>query len=146
MQGFKIDSRIIEEIYKNSDQVFKYIGAKILLLEHGRAVIEIPYKPELTRRGGVLHGGIIMTAIDFTGGLAALTVNDGIDQVTQELKVNFLEPMYKGPFKVEGKVIRKGRTIIVVDVEFRDAEGVLGAKALGSWYILRDRKVESNNK
>lgn len=124
--------------------MFRYIGAKIILLERGRAVVEIPYKPELTRRGGVLHGGIIMTAIDFTGGLAALTVNDGIDQVTQELKVNFLEPMYKGPFKVEGKVIRKGRSIIVAEVEFRDAEGVLGAKGLGSWYILRDKKVQTD--
>ncbi|ACP37208.1 thioesterase superfamily protein [Sulfolobus islandicus M.14.25] len=135
------DPKIIEEIFKNADHVFRYVGAKVLLLEQGRAVVEIPFKEELTRRGNVLHGGIIMTAIDFTGGLAAFTVNDGVDQVTQELKVNFLQPMYKGPFRVEGKVLRKGSTVIVVEIEFRDAEGNLGAKALGSWYILR-KKVQ----
>jgi hypothetical protein len=36
---------------------------------------------------------MICAAIDFTGGLAVLTVNDKDDQVTAELKVNFLEPL-----------------------------------------------------
>lgn len=80
-----------------------------------------------------------MSAIDITGGLAALTVNDAMDQVTQELKINFLEPMYKGPFTIEGKVLRKGSTVIVVEIEFKDADGKLGAKAIGSWYILRTK-------
>ena len=129
-------------IYQNADPVFKFLEVKIINLEPGRAVIEIPYKQELTRRGNVLHGGMIMTAIDIAGGLAVLTVNDGVDQVTQELKINFLEPMYKGPFRVEGKVIRKGNTTVVVQVEFRDSEGKLGAIALGTWFILR-KKVQN---
>ena len=134
----------LDTAYQNADPVFKSLGAKIILLELGRAIIEIPYKQEITRRGNVLHGGIIMTAIDIAGGLATLTVNDGIDQVTQELKINFLEPMYKGPFRVEGKVIRKGSTIVVAQIEFRDADGKLGAIALGSWFILR-KKVQNND-
>jgi uncharacterized protein (TIGR00369 family) len=138
-------NELVEIIYKNADPVFKYVGAKIILLETGHSIVEIPYKEELTRRGKVLHGGIIMTAIDFTGGLAALTLNDGVDQVTQELKVNFLEPMYKGPFRVEGKVVSKVRNSVVVDVEFRDSEDKLGAKALGSWFILKDKKVKVND-
>jgi len=74
-------------------QFLNSLEVKIISLEPGRAVIEIPYKQELTRRGKVLHGGMIMTAIDIAGGLAVLTVNDGVDQVTQELKINFLEPI-----------------------------------------------------
>jgi hypothetical protein len=45
------DPKIIEEIFKNADHVFRYVGAKVLLLEQGRAVVEIPFKEELTRRG-----------------------------------------------------------------------------------------------
>ncbi|AAK42318.1 PaaI family thioesterase [Saccharolobus solfataricus] len=131
--------KAIEEIFKKADQIFKFLDVKVINLEKGRAVVEIPYKEEFTRRGGVLHGGIIMSAIDITGGLAALTVNDAMDQVTQELKINFLEPMYKGPFTIEGKVLRKGSTVIVVEIEFKDADGKLGAKAIGSWYILRTK-------
>lgn len=130
-----------QKIFEENDQVFKYIGAKILELKEGYSKIEIPYKKELCRRGNVLNGGIIMTAMDFAGGLATMTINDGMDQVTQELKVNFLEPMYNGPFTVEGKVIRKGKTTVVVEITFKDAEGKIGAIGLGTWYIIRDRKV-----
>ncbi len=119
------------------DPVFNYLGAEIVDIKEGEAVLSFPYKKELLRRGGILNGGIIMTAMDFTGGLAALTVNDGNDQVTQELKINFLEPMQKGPFKVIGKVIRKGKHTIVVEIDLYDAEGKLGAKAIGTWFILR---------
>ncbi|NON61290.1 PaaI family thioesterase [Acidianus sp. RZ1] len=131
------------ELQKNleNDPVFSYLGGELLLLEKGLSKIRIPYKPELCRRGNVLNGGMIMTAMDFAGGLATLSVNDGIDQVTQELKVNFLEPMYKGPFEVTAKVIRKGRTAVVVEIDFVDSEGKLGAKGIGTWYIIRDKKV-----
>ncbi|MBB5253717.1 PaaI family thioesterase [Sulfurisphaera ohwakuensis] len=132
----------LQNILENNDRVFKFLEVKILDVKPGYSKIQIPYKEEFCRRGNVLNGGIIMTAIDFAGGLATLSVNDGIDQVTQELKVNFLEPMYRGPFTVEGKVVRKGRTAVVVQIEFRDSEGKLGAIALGTWYIIRDRTVK----
>ncbi|MEM3912183.1 MAG: PaaI family thioesterase [Saccharolobus sp.] len=130
-----------QKIFEENDQVLKYIGAKILELKEGYSKIEIPYKKELCRRGNVLNGGIIMTSMDFAGGLATMTINDGMDQVTQELKVNFLEPMHNGPFTVEGKVIRKGKTTVVVEITFKDAEGKIGAIGLGTWYIIRDRRV-----
>jgi len=131
----------IQRLLEDNDKVYKYIGIKLLEQKEGYVKLQIPYKDELCRRGGVLNGGIIMTAMDFAGGLATLTVNDGIDQVTQELKTNFLEPMYKGPFTVEANIIRKGRTAVVVEIKFKDSEGKIGAIGLGTWYIIRDRLV-----
>ncbi|HLI45941.1 MAG TPA: PaaI family thioesterase [Geobacterales bacterium] len=128
----------INDYLVQNDPVFSYLGAKIVKITKGEVQLEIPFKKELLRRGGFLNGGMIMTAIDFAGGFAALTVNDGDEQVTQELKVNFLEPMFKGPFKVIGKVIRKGKHTIVVEIDFIDSEGKIGAKALGTWFILRN--------
>ncbi len=135
----------IQKLLEEGDPVFKYIGVKVLELKEGYSKIEIPYRKELCRRGNVMNGGVIMTSMDFAGGLATMTVNDGVDQVTQELKVNFLEPMYKGPFVVEGKVVRKGKTTVVVEITFKDNEGRVGAIGLGTWYIIRDRKVEAND-
>ncbi|AWR95658.1 PaaI family thioesterase [Acidianus brierleyi] len=131
----------IQRLLEDNDKVYKYIGIKLLEQKEGYVKLQIPYKEELCRRGGVLNGGIIMTAMDFAGGLATLTVNDGIDQVTQELKTNFLEPMYKGPFTVEANIIRKGRTAVVVEIKFKDNEGKIGAIGLGTWYIIRDRLI-----
>lgn len=128
----------------SKEPVFSYIRARVVELKEGYSKVTIPYKLEFTRRGGVLNGGIIMTVMDFTGGLATFTVNDGKDQVTQELKVNFLEPMSKGPFICEGKVIRKGRNTVVVEIKFFDSEGKLGAIGLGTWFIIRDREISRN--
>jgi uncharacterized protein (TIGR00369 family) len=128
----------INERIRSFDPVFTYLGAKIINIKQGEAEIEFPFKETLQRRGGFLNGGIIMTAIDFAGGYAAMTVNDGIDQVTQELKINFLEPLYKGPFRAIGRVLRKGKHTIVAEIKVYDAENKLGAVAIGTWFILRN--------
>ncbi|QKR00065.1 PaaI family thioesterase [Metallosphaera tengchongensis] len=132
----------LQSYLEEGDPVFRMLEGKIRELRTGEALLEIPYKTEITRRGGVLNGGMIMTIMDFAGGIAVASVNDGDDQVTQELKVNFLEPMYKGPFLCRAKVLRKGYTAIVVDIELRDQDGRIGAKGLGTWYIIRGRKVK----
>jgi len=130
----------LQKLLEENDQVFKYIGAEVLEVKEGYAKIQIPYKSELCRRGNVLNGGIIMTSMDLAGGLAVGSMNEGNEQFTQELKVNFLEPMQKGPFKVEAKVVRKGRNSVVVLIEFKDAEERIGAIGIGTWYIFKERK------
>jgi len=127
----------VNEIFGELEPIFKFLRLKVVNLEEGHAVMEMPYHRDATRTGDILHGGAIMTVMDYTGGLTVMTVNDGNDQVTQELKINFLEPMREGPFRSEGRIVRKGRTAVIVDLEFRDATGKLGAKGLGTWYILR---------
>jgi len=118
----------IEKILQRyaSDYVFHYLGVKILEIKEGYAKTQIPFKKELTRRGNILNGGMIVASIDYTSGLAVLSINDGMDQVTQELKVNFLEPMYRGPFTVEANVIRKGRTAVAVRLLLKTLREVLG--------------------
>ncbi|MCI2414103.1 MAG: PaaI family thioesterase [Candidatus Aramenus sp.] len=134
----------VHKILQHEEPFFKFLGLKVLEVREGFAKLELEYKDELTRRGRVLHGGVIMSSIDYAGGIATMTVNNGVDQVTQELKVNFLEPMYKGPFTVEANVVRRGRTAVVVEIRFMDSEGRLGAIALGTWYILREKRVTGN--
>jgi hypothetical protein len=58
--------------------------------------------PNAQRVGGVLHGGVIMAVLDETMGFAALTLNDGVGQVTVELKVNFLESGVEGALRSGG--------------------------------------------
>lgn len=127
----------INEFLRKTDPMFSYISAEIVEIKEGYGCISFPFKKELLRRGGIINGGIIMTAIDYAGGLAAMTVNDGDDQVTQELKINFLEPLQRGPFRAEGKVLRKGKNTITVEIKVYDAENKLCTVALGTWFILR---------
>ncbi|WP_252900658.1 PaaI family thioesterase [Vulcanisaeta sp. JCM 14467] len=92
--------------YLRSEPLFNFIGLEFVEVGDGFVRAVFPYKREILRKGGMVHGGVIMTVIDTVLGTAVMTVNDGVDQYTAELKVHFLEPLINGPFTVEGRVIR----------------------------------------
>lgn len=116
------------------EPILQYIGYRLVKLEPGYAEAQLEHRA--LRMGGILHGGAIVTALDQTMMLAVLTVNDGYDQATVELKVNFLEPGRAGPYTVAGRVVRRGRTLAVAEGEMREGDRVL-AKALGTWYLIQ---------
>jgi uncharacterized protein (TIGR00369 family) len=119
--------------------LFRTVGYKVVKMEEGRAMLSFPFSDAIARRGGMVHGGIEMYTLDNACGMAVMTVNPGVDQVTLELKVNFLEPLKKGPFSAVGKVVRVGGSTAVAEGELRDADDVLCAKSLGTWYMIRRR-------
>jgi len=125
----------VENILKDNEYLFSFLDIKILKIENGYCEIMIPFKKEFTRLGNILHGGIIMTLLDYAGTMAVLSINKRRNQVTQELKINFLEPMKDGPFYSKGEVIKSNDDVAIVSIEFYDSKGKLGAKALGTWYM-----------
>jgi uncharacterized protein (TIGR00369 family) len=133
----------VESFLKEEGGLFAEVGFTIKKIsDDGYAELSFPFSQLVSRRGGIVHGGIISYALDTVGGLAAMTGNTGVNQVTLELKVNFLEPLRKDPFKVSGKVLRAGRTIAACEVEVRDAEETLCAKGLATYYYISDRIME----
>ncbi len=132
----------VNEFFRNNDSVVAYLNIKITKMEKGHCEFSLPFSDGITRAGKVLHGGMIMAALDYAGGLTTMTVNEGIDQVTQELKINFLSPMYKGPFKIVSNVIKPGRTAVIIETKLYDNDEKLGVIALGTWYIIKDRIIE----
>jgi acyl-CoA thioesterase len=121
------------------EPVYRFIGVRIRELGQGYAKVVFDMRDEIKRWGGIVNGGVIMTVIDMVIGVAIMTINDGIDQYTAELKVNFLEPMRIGPFTAIGRVIRRGRTLAVGEAEVFDGNNVLCAKGIGTWFLVRRR-------
>lgn len=122
---------------KEAEPIMAFIGYRLVEVSQGRACAEFDHGKNVQRAGGVLHGGVIAAVLDETMGMAVLTVNEEADQVTVELKVNFLEPGREGPYRVCGQVVRRGGRLVVAEGEVRDASGRLVAKALGTWYLLK---------
>jgi uncharacterized protein (TIGR00369 family) len=140
-EGVDVAKALEEYVYSNNP-FYRYIGFKIDEFRDGYFSGSFPYKKEICRVGGSIHGGVVMTAIDHAGGMAALSVNEGINQVTVELKVNFLRPLIKGPFKMVGEVIKKGRKVVVAEGKIYDADGNLCAIGIGTWYIIYEENKE----
>ena len=135
-QGVDIEAEL-ERAMAADSELFTIVGFKVVKVRAGRAELSFPYSNAVTRRGGMVHGGIVMYSLDNASGIAAMSVNPGTDQLTMELKVNFLRPLKKGPFRAIGRVIKAGSNLIVVEGEVKDADEELCAKSLGSWFIVK---------
>ena len=88
--------------------------------------------------GGILHGGALMGLADSAGGLCAfLNLPDGASgTATIESKTNFFRPVREGHVEASSRVLNRGRTMIVVETELRDADGRLAAKVTQTQAVL----------
>jgi len=137
-EGVSVEAEL-ESFFKSESGLFSLARFSIARIGNGYAELSFPFSPMIARHGGIVHGGIISFALDNVGGIAVMTNNVGIDQVTLELKINFLEPLKKEPYIAKGFVLRHGRTTSVAEAELRDGDGKLCAKALGTWYMIHGR-------
>jgi uncharacterized protein (TIGR00369 family) len=137
-QGLSVEAEL-ESFLKNESGLFSIAGFSVKKVGHRYAELTFPFSQQIARHGGIVHGGIISFALDNVGGMAVMTENTGIDQVTLELKINFLEPLRKEPYVAKGTVLRHGRITSVAEAEIRDGDDKLCAKALGTWYMIHSR-------
>lgn len=78
----------------------------------GRVVLDMPFNPDFTQHHGFMHAGAITTAMDSACGFAAFTLMDADAEVlTVEFKANFMAPARGTHFRIEGEVIKSGRTL-----------------------------------
>jgi len=92
------------------------IGATLAAIEPGRVVIALGWREDLTQQHGFLHAGIVATALDSACGYAASTLMPAEAGVlTIEYKINLLAPAQGDSFRMEGAVVKPGRTITVTE-------------------------------
>lgn len=92
------------------------IGAKLTLIEPGAVDISLDWAQGLTQQHGFLHAGMVSTALDSACGYAGLTLMPADAAVlTIEFKINLLAPAKGQHFRMEGRVIKPGRTITVTE-------------------------------
>lgn len=92
------------------------LGITLERAEPGLVELTLMHRPDLTQQHGFLHAGIVSTALDSACGYAAFTLMPADAAVlTIEFKVNLLAPARGPRLRIEGQVVKAGRTISVVD-------------------------------
>ena len=92
------------------------LGARLGHLAPGAVDIEIDWAQGLTQQHGFLHAGVVATALDSACGYAAFTLMAANAEVlTIEFKINLLAPARGAHFRMEGRVLKPGRTITVCE-------------------------------
>ena len=88
--------------------------------------------------GGLLHGGALMGLADAAGGWCAfLTLLPGAGgTATVSSATNFLRPVAGGHVEAVARPLHRGRTVLVVDTELRDADGRLVGRTTQTQAVL----------
>jgi uncharacterized protein (TIGR00369 family) len=93
----------------------------------GECVIEVPFKPELERPGGIVAGPAFMTAADVAFWLALVTRrgSEAEPAVTSHMTTAFLSPARQEPFLAHARILKEGRRQVYGEVECKDITGRL---------------------
>lgn len=95
-------------------------------------------RDELINRGGVAHGGLLMTFADIVGSRAVLAVLDG-PFVTLHMACDFIRPAPKGAW-LEGRAGVSSKTARLVHARiFMEVGGTAIFRATGTYQALRRR-------
>ena len=98
--------------------MMNHLGVRLVSATEGRVELALPYSDKVTQQQGGFHGGAIGALADIAGGYAALTVApEGMEVVTVEYKINFLNSLQGGDIRATGKVLKAGRRVIVTTAE-----------------------------
>jgi uncharacterized protein (TIGR00369 family) len=92
------------------------LGAELSVVEPGHVIIRMPFSAALSQQHGFAHAGSIASITDSACGYAALTLMHAEAAVlTAEFKINLLAPAEGTHFEAEGRVLRAGRRVHVVE-------------------------------
>ncbi len=140
---------IVKEVFSEKIPFNKFLGLHIESIAHDSVKVLFKMREDLmgnyTR--GMLHGGVISSVIDATGGLAAVI---GIQEKmrgkpleaklerswrvsTIDLRVDFLRPGVGKRFAVTAYTLRSGNKVVVLRIELHNDQNDLIAVGTGSW-------------
>lgn len=127
-------------------RVMQSLGVTITRLEPGEIELAMSFDPDWTQQDGLVHAGILATALDSACGFAAFSLMPADTNVlTVEFKTNLLAPAQGERFRFRARVIKPGRTITVCEAravaERSEGDERLVATMTGTLIALSTERV-----
>jgi len=121
------------EKINNRSEFNKYNGIKIVDCEYGKTgVVEVELTNNSMNPWESAHGGLVYSMADVASGVAA---SDGINiYVTQSSSMYYFKPAKGKKLTCYGKVVKRGKTITVVETELYNEENVYIAKGVFEYF------------
>jgi uncharacterized protein (TIGR00369 family) len=117
---------------KEKSHFVELLDVKLDSVSKGRAVMRMPYRPEISNGTGAVHGGAIVSLCDtsFYVALASLYGRQQ-DTTTVSLQCNFLAPaLPPHDLVAEATVLKAGRRIVYGEVLVRSGEKLVAHATL----------------
>jgi uncharacterized protein (TIGR00369 family) len=132
---------ISKEIGEVNSPAADTLGKQVIAIDPARGYVQASFYAgdNFLNRGGRIYGGFIAAMLDGLCGHALRLTHEvpNTPQVTLELKTSFLAEARPGRLVGEGYVRHRGKSIAFVEAELRGPDGVLVAKASGTFKVGR---------
>lgn len=142
---------LINEMFNLKVPFNRVIGLKVASIEYDQVRIKFDMNENLIGNymRGTLHGGVISTVIDVTGGLSAFigtqrkmigkSLEAKLEKFarlgTIDLRVDYLRPGLGSWFISTGYNLRTGNRVVVTRIELHNDSGDLIAVGTGSYVV-----------
>ena len=107
-----------------------------------RVGIRLPYREEITTMGDLIHGGSIGALVDAAATACAWSgadLNANPRGTTISYTVNFLEAARGQDIIATARTLRRGGSVVVIEVEVHGADDILVAQALVTYKLSAAR-------
>jgi uncharacterized protein (TIGR00369 family) len=116
----------------------RLLGVEVVSVEPDEVRMRLPFRPEITTIGDLVHGGAIAALIDTAATAAAWSGVDpasGVRGTTVGFSVNFLSGARGHDVTATARVIRRGRSITVCEVGVAAEDSDEVARALVTYKL-----------
>jgi uncharacterized protein (TIGR00369 family) len=115
---------------------YRLLNMKIEEVKDGYARLRMTVEEKHLQFLGTVHGGAIGSLADSAAAWATVgSAGQKAVPVTVEMKINFLAPVESGRLIAEARIVHKGKTTSLSDVEVKDSKGRLVAKSLVTYHL-----------
>lgn len=122
----------------------RLLGLMIVRSGEGIAVVACDFREDLSQADGLVHGGVLASIADAAVAAAILpTLRRGESMATIDLSIQFLRRVPPGSrIEAEARLLRRGGTVAVGEVDVRSEDGQICAKSLMSYRIFKGNDAE----
>jgi uncharacterized protein (TIGR00369 family) len=118
--------------------IMELLGMELTSVGDGEAVMEMDVSMRHSNPMGTLHGGVLCDIADAAMGIAYYSaLAPGESFTTLELKINYLKPVWDAHLRASARMVKRGRTVGLVECDVVDETGSLVAHATSTCMTLR---------
>lgn len=129
----------VREVFTRGNPFLEFLEVEVERFADGEAVMAMVLRPEFMNSWRVLQGGVSMTLLDVSMGLAARSLNpDATSSVTVDMQTTFLRPGGKPGERVEAraKVYHSSTTLYFCEAQLFNNDRLV-ARAMGTFKCLK---------
>lgn len=115
-----------------------HLGMRLVEMRTDTATLALPFKSEVVTIGNIVHGGAIASLIDTAAMVAAWSgapLPDPPRGTTVGLTVSYLAAATGEDLLATARVLRRGRSLVYLDVDVRNQSGRAIAKGLVTYKL-----------